>query len=434
MNEVLKTIAAKYKDDIVHTASELIQRNSQSLHEGEVAAYVQEKMKELGYDKVEVDRYGNVFGTMKGTGGGSSVMLNCHMDVVYEGDESLWPYPPYSGAIAEGRVWGRGASDTKGTMAIQIYVPFLLKEAGLLPKGDIITAAVISEEIAGYGAMVHTQENRMLTDYAIVGEATENDIAIGSRGRCCGVITITGKSCHASIPHVGHNPFDFLAQLLPELQKVPMGSDGLFGSSTMSCTRITSSEEGTNIIPNEIVLYVDYRQSGDDTPEEVQRKLEAAIANCHVDGVTAKAELLYFPLTTYTGVEGRGYQGENPFVASADADYIQKVKAAIEDAYYQVVGFTAADVDEIAMSVSLINIKAYGIVIAKPAEGCADTVKAGLQAFIDNQCASFETYLADQYEIAKNAKLETLDDGTIVMVMCANADAVYDAIVASLAA
>ena len=109
-------------------------------------------------------------------------------------------------------------------------------------------------------------------------------------------------------------------------------------------------------------------------------------------------------------------------------------KAAIEDAYYQVVGFTAADVDEIAMSVSLINIKAYGIVIAKPAEGCADTVKAGLQAFIDTQCNNFETYLADQYEIAKNAKLETLDDGTIVMVMCANADAVYDAIVAALAA
>lgn len=109
-------------------------------------------------------------------------------------------------------------------------------------------------------------------------------------------------------------------------------------------------------------------------------------------------------------------------------------KAAIEDAYYQVVGFTAADVDEIAMSVSLINVKAYGIVIAKPAEGCADTVKAGLQAFIDTQCNNFETYLADQYEIAKNAKLETLDDGTIVMVMCANADTVYDAIVAALAA
>ena len=77
-----------------------------------------------------------------------------------------------------------------------------------------------------------------------------------------------------------------------------MGSDELFGSSTMSCTRITSSEEGTNIIPNEIVLYVDYRQSGVDTPEMVQQKLETAVANCHVDGITAQVELLYFPLTT----------------------------------------------------------------------------------------------------------------------------------------
>lgn len=109
-------------------------------------------------------------------------------------------------------------------------------------------------------------------------------------------------------------------------------------------------------------------------------------------------------------------------------------KDAIEDMYYQVVGFTASDVDEIAMSVSLINIKAYGIVVVKPAEGCADTVKAGLQAFIDTQCANFETYLADQYEIAKNAKLETLEDGTIVMVMCENADSVYESIVASLGA
>ena len=113
---------------------------------------------------------------------------------------------------------------------------------------------------------------------------------------------------------------------------------------------------------------------------------------------------------------------------------VQSDKDAIESMYYDVLGFTADDVTELAMSVSLINVKAYGIVIAKPAEGCADTVKAGLQAFIDTQCNNFETYLADQYEIAKNAKLETLDDGTIVMVMCANADTVYDAIVAALAA
>ena len=117
-----------------------------------------------------------------------------------------------------------------------------------------------------------------------------------------------------------------------------------------------------------------------------------------------------------------------------EAYQVMSDKNAIEDMYYQVVGFTADDVDEVAMCVSLINIKAYGIVVAKPAEGCAETVKAGLQAFIDTQCANFETYLADQYEIAKNAKLETLDDGTIVMVMCENTDTFYESIVAALAA
>ena len=95
MNEVLKTIAAKYKDDIVHTASELIQRNSQSLHEGEVAAYVQEKMKELGYDKVEFDKLGNVIGWM---GEGDKIIaVDSHIDTVGIGNIENWEADPYQG-------------------------------------------------------------------------------------------------------------------------------------------------------------------------------------------------------------------------------------------------------------------------------------------------------------------------------------------------
>lgn len=148
-----------------------------------------------------------------------------------------------------------------------------------------------------------------------------------------------------------------------------------------------------------------------ETPETEAPATEAPVTNALGDAITA----------------ARTDEDNEAYPVFCDKD-------AIEDMYYQVVGFTASDVDEIAMSVSLINVKAYGIVVVKPAEGCADTVKAGLQAFIDTQCANFETYLADQYEIAKNAKLETLEDGTIVMVMCENADSVYESIVASLGA
>ena len=63
-----------------------------------------------------------------------------------------------------------------------------------------------------------------------------------------------------------------------------------------------------------------------------------------------------------------------------------------------------------------------------PAAGKSDAVLEGLNAFIDRQKQSFEQYLADQYEIASNARLETLEDGTILLVMCEDQDAVFDAI------
>jgi acetylornithine deacetylase/succinyl-diaminopimelate desuccinylase-like protein len=157
-----------------------------------------------------------------------------------------------------------------------------LKKAGLLPKGDVIVAGVVSEEIAGFGAAMQTRDNYKLTDYAVIGEATENDLAIGCRGRFCAVVTIRGKSCHASVPHLGKNPFDFLGQFLVDLKKVELGKDELFGSSTMSVTNITSSENGSNIIPNEVVVYIDFRQSTVDTEQVALAKIQKVIDGCMV--------------------------------------------------------------------------------------------------------------------------------------------------------
>ena len=104
----------------------------------------------------------------------------------------------------------------------------------------------------------------------------------------------------------------------------------------------------------------------------------------------------------------------------------------VAEMLHELLGFKADDAEAYAMSISLMNVKAYGIVVVKPADGRAEAVKDGLQGFIDQQCQGFELYLADQYEIAKNARLETLNDGTIVMVMCPDQDAVYDSIAKSI--
>ena len=119
--------------------------------------------------------------------------------------------------------------------------------------------------------------------------------------------------------------------------------------------------------------------------------------------------------------------GENGYTAAqghADemsADYIKDYG----DMLLELMGFSAEDATDYALSVSMMNVQSYGLAIVKPAEGKTKTVQAGLQAFIDQQKAAQEHYLEDQYAIAKNAKLGVMPGGEVVMVMCEDADTVY---------
>ena len=100
----------------------------------------------------------------------------------------------------------------------------------------------------------------------------------------------------------------------------------------------------------------------------------------------------------------------------------------------EALGLTAEDAKAYGISMSMMNVKAYGIAAVMPAQDKEQAVKEGLQAYIDRQQQNFEMYLQDQYEVAKNARLETLEDGTILMVMCEDQDTVFDAISAAIQA
>lgn len=97
-------------------------------------------------------------------------------------------------------------------------------------------------------------------------------------------------------------------------------------------------------------------------------------------------------------------------------------------------GLLVEDMQAFGVSSSVMNVKAYGIAAVMPAEGKAESVTSALQGYIDAQKSSFEQYLVDQYEVANSAKLETLEDGTILMVMCEDQDTVFDAISAAILA
>lgn len=109
-----------------------------------------------------------------------------------------------------------------------------------------------------------------------------------------------------------------------------------------------------------------------------------------------------------------------PLITEADDDMAELV--------FSLLGVTDSDMTAYALSVSPMNVKAYAIAAIYPAAGKEDTILESLDTFVDNQVQSFKQYLADQYEIAVNARLETLEDGTVLLVMSDDQDAVFDAI------
>lgn len=89
-------------------------------------------------------------------------------------------------------------------------------------------------------------------------------------------------------------------------------------------------------------------------------------------------------------------------------------------------GFTAEDTQGFALGVSAMNVQAYAVVAVVPAEGKEETILQGLEGFKALKIQDFTNYLADQLEIAETSHIETLDDGTIVLVMCENQDEVLE--------
>lgn len=109
-----------------------------------------------------------------------------------------------------------------------------------------------------------------------------------------------------------------------------------------------------------------------------------------------------------------------PLVTESDDDVAEMV--------FELLGIAPEDMSAYAISVSLMNVKAYAVAAIYPAAGKEDTILENLRSFVSGQQQSFKQYLADQYEIAVNTRLETLEDGTVLLVMSENQDAIFDAI------
>lgn len=152
-----------------------------------------------------------------GASTGPALVLNGHLDTVPVDDAARWSADPFAGEIRDGRMYGRGACDMKGGLAVQLAVAQLLSTAGRL-RGRLVLHFAVGEECAEPGTS-SLLEAGFVGDVGIVGEPTELGIGVATRGLVHARVRLTGRSGHASRPDLCANPLDALAPVLDEVRR-----------------------------------------------------------------------------------------------------------------------------------------------------------------------------------------------------------------------
>jgi acetylornithine deacetylase/succinyl-diaminopimelate desuccinylase family protein len=245
--------------------------------EKELASYVRGYLKNIGVKSIlhsVLNERPNIMGIIEGKNKGKNLVLEAHMDTVKADNMTIDPFLP---KIKEGKMFGRGACDDKGSLASMLLAIKLLKQKGILLNGNVYLAAVVDEEHKQRGVSnLLNQEFRF--DAAIVGEPTNLDIIIAHQGCLRWKILTKGISAHSSEPEKGENAIYFMSEVINVLQKrlIPLckeKSHPLVGSPTLSVNIIQGGTQ-INTIPNRCFIEIDRRMIPGENNQDILKEVD----------------------------------------------------------------------------------------------------------------------------------------------------------------
>ncbi len=249
--------------------------------EQELAEYYCDRMSDLGLDvgtREVVPGRPNIWGVLKGKGGGPSLMLSGHLDTV--GNESY--ADAFRPRAENNRVYGRGACDMKDALAGYLEVVRLIREADLSLGGDLILTGIVDEEDQMIGSK-DLGHNGPWADYGIIGEPSNMTVCTAHKGQVGYRVRALGKAVHSSRPEDGVNAIEGIAHIVEALkayQRRLMAADPhrLCGNGRC-CPSVIHGGTIVSTVPDRCDLEIDRRILPGESREDVYRELKNLIAN-----------------------------------------------------------------------------------------------------------------------------------------------------------
>lgn len=189
-------------------------------NEYRIAIFVVKFLKDIGLQVKSYEfakRRPNIVAVLKGENSKRSLLLSPHIDTVPAGRG--WRFDPYGAKIYKGRIYGRGASDCKGNLAVGMEVIKSLVEDKIKLRNDIIFAATADEETGSYfGLIPLIKKNILRPKAAVILDADASDIIVAQKGLIHFKLSIFGKKAHGAYPERGINAIDIAAKIILKLK------------------------------------------------------------------------------------------------------------------------------------------------------------------------------------------------------------------------
>lgn len=219
-----------------------------------------------------------------GTGGGRSLLLNGHVDVVPPGDLAQWSGDPFDGRLEDGAVWGRGACDMKAGLVCNLAAVDAVRRAGIGLRGDVVLHSVVGEEDGGIGTFATLRRGHG-ADAAIVTEPTAGRVIVANAGALTFRLVVHGRAAHGSVRYEGVSAVEKALPVLRALEELEAKRNAepdplLADREIPYCLSVGSVHAGewSSTVPDRLVAEGRMGVVLDEDPAAARAALEEAVA------------------------------------------------------------------------------------------------------------------------------------------------------------
>jgi succinyl-diaminopimelate desuccinylase len=278
--------------DTLRLTEALIARPSITPRDEGCLDLIADRLSRIGFRCERVDsgpddfRVSNLWARL-GQGQQPTLVFAGHTDVVPTGPANAWTSDPFVPTHREGKLFGRGASDMKASLAAMVVACEEFVAAHPQPAIDIAFLLTSDEEgpaVDGTVVVCETLKARgERLDWCIVGEPTSvqrtgDMIKNGRRGTLSGKLTVKGVQGHIAYPHLARNPIHMAAPALAELVATTWDEgNAFFPPTSWQISNIHGGTGASNVIPGTVVIDFNFRFCTESTPEALQQRLEATL-------------------------------------------------------------------------------------------------------------------------------------------------------------